>query len=98
MQKVKDIDKLKEAKRQAKVDSSSVNDSAESSSSAHDADASDAVSDIDDSTDASNSIRCIDAEVLDRRIKVIMADIIPVLREHMENLCSSQLLDISRIE
>lgn len=65
MQKVKDIDKLKEAKRQAKVDSSSVNDSAESSSSAHDADASDAASDIDDSTDASNSVFILSFSLLD---------------------------------
>ena len=35
----------------------------------------------------------IDTQQLDRQIKLIMSVIIPVLREHMDNVCSSQLLE-----
>lgn len=35
----------------------------------------------------------IDTQQLDRQIKQIMTEIIPVLREHMDNVCSSQLLE-----
>ena len=34
----------------------------------------------------------IDTQKLDRQIKQIMTEIIPVLREHMDNVCSGQLL------
>jgi len=34
----------------------------------------------------------IDTQELDRQIKAIMTEIIPILREHMDNVCSAQLL------
>ncbi|NXQ72334.1 PCM1 protein, partial [Quiscalus mexicanus] len=35
---------------------------------------------------------CIDTQQLDRQIKAIMKEVIPFLKEHMDEVCSSQLL------
>ena len=38
----------------------------------------------------------IDTQELDRQIKSVMTEIIPVLKEHMEDVCSQQLLQYVR--
>jgi len=34
----------------------------------------------------------IDTQQLDQQIKAIMTEVIPVIKEHMDNMCSPQLL------
>ncbi|XP_067945497.1 pericentriolar material 1 protein-like [Watersipora subatra] len=84
MQKVKDIDRRREAKREARKDASRREVSETGSSSSAQCSENEGSADV--------QMTRIDTQKLDRQIKRIMTEIIPVLREHMDNVCSSQLL------